>query len=128
LKDITKNIISEPYHDFEIVFKIQCLASVNIILEADAQISPFLPGKFAHCIKANRPILLIGPEFSECRRLLGTTYPYWAENKEVKVLTNLITQLYFQWKQNELGGLNREDLENYLSKKNLEDNIKQILG
>src|SRR5690606_32754970 len=51
-----KNIYaSRDYVKFEEVLVMQKLATVNVILEAKASISPFLPGKFPHCISASRP-------------------------------------------------------------------------
>src|SRR5690606_4699002 len=42
--------ISKIYLKFEEVLNIQMESSVNIIIEAKGKISPFLPGKFPHCI------------------------------------------------------------------------------
>ncbi len=110
---------------FKEVLKIQEEASVNIILEADADFSPFLPGKFPHCIKANRPILLLGPKKSEARRLLGIDYPYWAEITDSQKIANLIASLYTNWKLGRLS-LDRQDLEEYLSVTHLKKIIHSL--
>lgn len=123
--DFGRMYISKGYVSFDEVFKLQQLASVNVILEAKSEISPFLPGKFPHCVIANKPILLLGPAFSESRRLLGDKYPYWAEIDDLDRISYLIGQLYKNWKRepNNLR-LNRPDLENYLS----EDFLKKVMG
>lgn len=109
---------------FNKVQAMQQKASVTVILEAKSEISPFLPGKFPHCIEANKPILLLGPFYSETRRLLGHEYPYWAELDEVEKITEIIEILYQQWKQNPDDLiLNRSDLYDYLS----EDYLKKII-
>lgn len=113
---IPQVFVSEDYVPFKQVQTLQRLSAVNIILEAKSEISPFLPGKFPHCVISNKPILLLGPYYSESRRLLGDDYSYWAEIDEVDEISSIITNLYFQWKKNpkELK-LNRPDLDEYLS-------------
>lgn len=116
----TKNIeniyVSEQYVTFEQVFKMQQHAAVNIILEAKADISPFLPGKFPHCVQADKPILLLGPPKSEARRLLGENYKFWAEIDDLDGISKSIENIYFQWRKSpEDFKLNRPDLISYLS-------------
>src|SRR5690606_34069438 len=53
--------VSEGYVAYEEVLGIQEKTSINIILESVAETSPFLPGKFPHCVAANKPILHLGP-------------------------------------------------------------------
>lgn len=102
--------------DFETVYHLQKNASVNIILEAKSEISPFLPGKFPHCVDANTIILSLAPYHSETRRLLGNDYPYWSEIDDEEKIAVLIEKLYLLWKQNKDNLiLNRADLEDYLS-------------
>ena len=107
--------LSDGYVAFEKVYRMQQQAQVNIILEAQSEISPFLPGKFAHCIAANAPILLIGPYYSECKRLLGPEYPYSFEFSEVAQLVEAIKRLYLDWKKGKPVGLSRPDLAAYMS-------------
>ena len=118
--------VSKGYVSFEEVYHMQLTASVNVILEAKAEISPFLPGKFAHCIVANNPIVLIGPYYSESKRLLGKEYPYAFEFSEVNELEQAITQLYLDWENGELAPLNRDDLRHYLSKAYLEEKLTAL--
>jgi len=117
--------VSETYVPFKEVFKMQQHAAANIILEAKSEISPFLPGKFPHCVAANKVILLLGPYYSETRRLLGMSYPFWSEIDEVEKILNILEDLYEKWNKNE-NELNRPDLEYYLSSEHLKqifDNI-----
>jgi len=106
--------------NFNEVYKMQQQASVNIILEAKAEVSPFLPGKFPHCVMANKPILHLGPIKSETMRLLGKNYLYHSEIDDVITIANIIEKLYKQWKghKNEFL-LNRPDLLDYVSEPEL---------
>jgi hypothetical protein len=132
LKDICdKNCeiyVSKNSLSFSQTQKLQQISSVNVILEAKSEISPFLPGKFPHCVKANKPILLLGPYYSECRRLMGEGYPYWAEvDQEDKILDSIVS-LYHQWKNGSTElKLSRPDLQEYLFLGYLENTMNQIL-
>ena len=112
---------------FEVVYNMQKKASVNIILEAKAATSPFLPGKFPHCVEANKVILSLAPYQSETRRLLGNNYPYWAEADDVQKIAGIIEKLYLLWIQNpDKLLLNRKDLEEYLSASYLKTVIDKL--
>ncbi len=101
---------------FDTVYHLQQQASLNIILEAKSEISPFLPAKFPHCVQANKVILSLAPYYSETKRLLGVDYDYWAEIDDVPKIASLIAILYRLWKENPANlELNRPDLEDYLS-------------
>lgn len=121
--------ISNGVVKYSTVLAMQQEASVNIILESKAEISPFLPGKFPHCITAEKPILVLGPEKSEVRRLLGNEYPYVAEVDDTETIAKLIEDLYKNWKTNsqELI-LKRNDIKNYLSASFLKEQLKEILN
>ncbi|MFD0962613.1 UDP-glycosyltransferase [Pseudofulvibacter geojedonensis] len=114
---------------FDEVYTIQKNASVNIILEAKSEISPFLPAKFTHCVKANKPILLLGPFYSETKRLLKDDYPYIAEIDDARLIAILIEKLYLQWgkSSNDLK-LNRADLDDYLSIEHLGKTLAPIFA
>lgn len=120
LKKYDKNnpniYINSNYTDFDVVYNLQTKVSVNIILESKSEISPFLPGKFPHCVEANKIILSLAPYYSETRRLLGNDYEYWSEVDDVEKIAAHIEKLYILWKQNPDNlFLNRKDLEEYLS-------------
>ncbi|UJH92510.1 UDP-glycosyltransferase [Antarcticibacterium sp. 1MA-6-2] len=108
-----------PFHQ---VLKLQENVSVNVIIEAKAGFSPFLPGKFPHCIATEKPILLLGPLKSEAKRLLGDTYPYWAEIDDTEQIEILIGELYQRWKAG-LEKWNYKEVIQYLSA----DNLKVII-
>ncbi|MCY2687860.1 UDP-glycosyltransferase [Salinimicrobium sp. TH3] len=131
LKKYNKNIdqlyISKGYINYDVVLEMQKLASVNIILESEASQSPFLPGKFPHCIRANRIILHLAPEKSEVRRLLGRDYEFWSEINDVDKIAGLITLLYKRWRSGQEMTLNRSDLEFYLSKDFLKQELDRTL-
>jgi len=113
---------------FETVYQLQYSVSVNIILEAKSDISPFLPGKFPHCVAANKKMLVLGPEYSETRRLLGNDYEYWSEIDNVNAISKLFEKLYFEWKTNPNGMLlNKPELLDYLGVKNLKLVVDSIL-
>lgn len=123
-ENIAQLYVSADYEDFNKVYAMQQHTSINVILEAKSEISPFLPGKFPHCVAANKPILLIGPHYSECKRLLGNDYPYLFDFDDIEKLTKAILDLYEIWKQNSNDlKLNRPDLVHYLSV----DYCKEIL-
>ena len=123
-KQISQLYLSSGYVKYSDVELMQELASVNVILEAKSEISPFLPGKFPHCVKANRPILYLGPKQSETLRLLGTNYPFLSEIDDSDTIAKHIEELYNNWKNNgDSQYLNRPDLEAYLSF----NNVKKVL-
>lgn len=112
---------------YDIAYTLQQNVSVNVILESKSEISPFLPGKFPHCIAANKPILLLSPHYSETRRLLGNDYPYTSEVDDIEAIAKNIEILYNLWLSNSSDfKLNRNDLEDYLSKVYLRNVIDSI--
>lgn len=118
--------LSDGYVPFNTVQAMQQAASVNVILEALGPISPFLPGKFPHCIQTKRPILLLGPFYSESRRLLGENYPFWSAINDIEKIQAHINALYRRWLENKNVLMNREDLMEYLSVENLQKTIKEL--
>jgi len=123
-KEMPQLYLSSGYVDFNEVQYVQNHTSVNVILEAKSDISPFLPGKFPHCVNANKPILYLGPKHSETLRLLGESYQFSAEIDETDKIANHIEQLYKNWKdQSSERFFNRPDLEHYLGKDFLETQI-----
>lgn len=118
------NIVVSDYIEYKLVQSLEKKAAVNIILEAISEISPFLPGKFPNCVASNKPILVLGPYYSEVRRLLGKDYPYWSEANDIAAIEANITNLYQQWKQHpEQSQLNRPDLTHYCD----EQSLKKVL-
>jgi len=125
--EIPSLVVENKNVPFLEVLALQDQVSVNIILESKSEISPFLPGKFPHCVAANRPLLVLSPYYSETRRLLGSDYLYWCEADDENKIFLLIEQLYLAWKNKELNELNRLDLETYLSISNLKSTLNELL-
>ncbi len=129
LKTSSNAISIRDYLEYEKTQALQRNVSVNVILESKAAISPFLPGKFPHCIAAERPILLLGPERSESRRLLGEDYTYWSEADNETKITQLLEDLYKSWLESGKDlKMKREDLKYYLSADHLKSAIEKILN
>ncbi|MFV8373867.1 UDP-glycosyltransferase [Flavobacterium sp. LB1P71] len=115
-KDIPEFFVHDGIIPFDVVYNIQKNATVNVIIEAKSEISPFLPAKFPHCVAANKMILSLAPYLSEVKRLLGVDYEYWSEVDDEIKISKLIEQLYHLWKKNPDNLLlNRVDLQDYLS-------------
>ena len=122
------NIIIKDYLEYKVVQTLEKEVPVNIILEAVSEISPFLPGKFPNCVVANKPILILGPYYSEVKRLLGNQYSYWSEANDVSAIEKNISDLYAIWKNNpEELRLNRQDLIDYSTEINLKQTLDKIL-
>jgi len=117
---------SDAYVPFTIVLAIQKSAAVNVILEAKGPISPFLPGKFPHCIAAGKPILLLGPYYSESRRLLGEDYPFWSEIDDVEKIYSMVMEMYRKWNNDLFIESNLNHLERYLSSDHLLEVIDNL--
>jgi len=111
---------------FKEVDKVQNNVTINIILESKSEISPFLPGKFPHIINANKPVLLLGPNYSESKRLLGKDYYYTTEVDDIELIAKLIEDFYNKWKNETLHSLDREDLILYCGKSYLNKVIDKI--
>lgn len=123
-KEMPELIVKNENVNFDTVYQIQKQATVNVILEAKSEISPFLPAKFVHCVEANKIILSLAPSNCEVKRLLGKDYPYWSEVDDVEAIAAILEKMYFIWKQKPKNLLlNRTDLERYLSA----DNLKKIM-
>ncbi len=125
-KELENLIVINKNIAFDEVLQLQFAVSVNIILESISEISPFLPGKFPHCIAANKPILLLSPYYSETKRLLGDNYEFWSEASDVKKITKHIQIMFQNWKNNSNIKLNRPDLEYYLDIDNLKIIIQNL--
>lgn len=125
-KEIPQLYSSDENLPFSKVLAIQKQASVNVILEAKGPSSPFLPGKFPHCIQANKPILLLGPYYSECRRLLGENYQFWSEIDDEESILKQLNLLYNLWKENASNESEYKELKTYLSPVYLRQVIEEL--
>jgi hypothetical protein len=126
-KDIPELFVHDGIIPFDVVYNIQQNSTVNIIMEAKSEISPFLPAKFPHCVAANKTILSLAPCLSEVKRLLGIYYEYWSEVDDVNKISKLIEELYTLWRENPNNLLlNRVDLQDYLSVDYLKQTITNL--
>jgi len=126
-KGLPQFFSSDSYLPFNETQAIQKNAAVNVILEAKGPISPFLPGKFPHCVQAGKPILLLGPYYSESRRLLGEEYSWWSEIGDEEKITENIKMLYQIWLKKEIiSRVDYKSIKFYLSSTNLKDVIQKI--
>lgn len=112
-KNIPQLLLENNYIDFYKVYSMQQAAAVNIVLEAKAEISPFLPGKIPHVMAAEKPILHLGPALSETRRILGEDYTFWSEIDDVNKIATLLSQLYLNWQSKDFK-LDYELLKSYM--------------
>ena len=94
-------------------------ADVCLIIEADAIISPFMPGKLADLIYLEKPILALTPKKSETLRILGEGYPFSSSvNDEEQIFQKLI-ELWNLWIENKLVLPGKERLKKYVSPKKI---------
>lgn len=127
-KEIPEIYVSDGYVGYSNVLKMQNSSSINIILEAKSEISPFLPGKFPHCIQAEKPILVLGPHNSEVMRLLGKDYSYWSEIDNSEKIAEKLAEIYRIWSESKSVSLDRKDLKEYLSQNYLNQVIRSLFN
>ena len=61
-----------------------------IVLEAEAEYSPFMPAKLADILKEKKPVLAITPPDSEVRDILGPKYLYTADSRSVSDIAGML--------------------------------------
>jgi hypothetical protein len=128
-KQMPNVVIKTRNLPFNAVYNMQQVANVNIILEAVAAKSPFLPGKFPHCLAASKPIFYIGPEDSETRRLLGKEYSYLATADNAEKISEIIEKLYLEWKsENQFDTTIYNNLNHYFSTAYIKDKIDKLIS
>ncbi len=93
-------------------------ADVNLIIEAIAPSSPFLPGKFPVLLAMGKPILHIGPANSESMRLLGPDYNLHVENGDEQGLESLLADIETQMSI-ATQSLQKSDVIDYFSKETI---------
>jgi hypothetical protein len=65
-------------------------ASGIIVLEAEAEYSPFMPAKLADILKERKPVIAITPPYSEVRDILGSEYPYIADSRSIAEISRML--------------------------------------
>lgn len=97
-------------------------ASVLLIIEAKADFSPFLPGKFSDYIVAQKSILALTPRRSEVIRLLGDDYPYWAILDDEDGIYSHIKALWMLWRSSQI----KNPVPKYLIQYVADVNVNQL--
>ena len=103
-------------------------ASVNLVIEIEQDDSPQLLGKMADVVWAAQPIMLLGSERSEARRLVGEKYPYQAENGEVEKIQAMLDDLYENWKLSARRLPILDPIRNTMDGKDMLTAIEQLLA
>lgn len=85
--------------------KLQQNAEVLLLLEAKSDVSPFMPGKLADYLMAEKPILALTPKASETTRILGNDYPLLVENGNIEKIYEKLLLLYKSYKKDTLKNL-----------------------
>lgn len=125
-KDFDALVLYLESAPFQQVHKLQNSVSVNVILEAQAEINPFLPGKFPICVKTQKPILYVGSNKSESKRLLGVDYPYVSEIGDAETIADKIQLMYNDWIQTGNSFYDYSYLNYYLSLDYVKEQIDKI--
>jgi len=93
-------------------------ADLPLIIEADAKISPFLPGKFADIVYFEKPFLAITPEHSEIRRLMGNDYPLICTQNPEEIYQTL-KSAWLMWKNDSFPKETIKKIKPYITEKSL---------
>jgi len=112
--------------NYDVVKLIEHLVSVNLVLEAESEISPFLPAKVPNLVKVDKIIFHIGPKKSETLNLLGRDYSFHAEPSDVNTIYLKLCELYQLWLNKSELKLNKPSLMEYFNPKYLKNQIISI--
>jgi len=82
---------------YSTALKLAAGASANIILEAEAEESPFYPGKLADYLAVARPILALTPGSSTVRDILGTDYDLLCRPNDVDAICRSLKLIFRCW-------------------------------
>lgn len=103
-------------------------ADVSVIVEANTEFSPFMPGKLADLLFLEKPILLLSPKKSEVLRILGNQYEYYSESANEDRILKTLDKLWDSWIKNDLVLSNKKELKEYISGENLVRKIKKVVN
>ncbi|SDH03613.1 glycosyltransferase family protein [Psychroflexus sediminis] len=107
--------------------EIQKKADVLLLLEAVSDVSPFMPGKLADYLMAEKPILALTPKASETTRILGNDYPLLVENGNIEKIYEKLLLLYKSYKNDTLKNLiPSSDSYEYVLPKNWYKSLKML--
>ena len=104
----------------------QC--DMALVVEADADFSPFMPGKLADIFYYEKPVLALTPERSEVRRILGKDYPYVARVNDTGTIYNILKRAWKAWKSGALKNPDAERLKKYVSVEDFNKRFDEILA
>ena len=119
------NIITDRV-SYKRSLKLTVDANVSLIIEADSDISPFMPGKLADLIFLEKPILALTPKNSETLRILGHNYPFTSRvNDEEQIFIKLL-ELWYLWKEQKLELPEKNRLKDYVSAKRFNNEVEKL--
>ena len=106
-----ENLVAENLHihshryTYQESLEIQKNADVLLLLEAVSDVSPFMPGKLADYLVADKPILALTPKQSETTRILGENYPLLVENGDVGEIYKKLVIIYKSYQEGSINEL-----------------------
>jgi hypothetical protein len=104
-------------------------ASVVVVLEADADESPFFPAKLTDYLLLRKPILALSPLNSVVTDTLGTAYPYRAIHSEAARIEGMVEGLWTSWRRGDLASAGvGGDWEKKLSMESVARNCKNLFA
>ncbi len=77
-------------------------ASVNVVIEADAETSPFLPAKFADYVHVDHPVLALSPRQSAVADALGPSSPLVVSPDDRAAIAGAIDLMWGAWRNGRL--------------------------
>ncbi len=104
----------------------QC--DMALVVEADADFSPFMPGKLADIFYYEKPVLALTPERSEVRRILGKNYPYVARVYDAGTIYHILKQAWKAWKSGALKNPDAGRLKKYVSAEDFNKRFDEIFA
>lgn len=78
-------------------------ATAALVIEAEAEVSPFYPAKLADYVWLGKPVIAVSPPASSVYDLLGADYPLLARAGDAESVTRALTVLWDAWKNGRTG-------------------------
>jgi len=132
IKNIVENYTNIKVYDLRVSYKrsLELIkkANLSLVIEAEAEFSPFMPGKLADILYNKKPVLALTPKKSEVRHILGQNYPYIAEVNNTEQIYSALKLAWEKWKENQLILLDAYRLKNYVSPENFLKRFEKIIS
>ena len=80
-------------------------ATAALVIEAEAEVSPFYPAKLADYVYLGKPVIAVSPPASSVYDLLGSDYPLLARAADAESVTRALTILWEAWKSGDTARL-----------------------